>query len=122
MNVEDLEISHSIMTEIYAKHLQFDMVGKPNEDYRTQDETSMLLVFVYWFCQEVNPAAQTTKQTLHLMQFRCKHRDNVLVGEMSISRVFDIGRIRNITQQHKQHNKVCNWCTLVVNAIAFCCR
>ena len=42
MNVEDLEISHSVMTEIYAKHLQYDAIGKENEDYRSKNETSIL--------------------------------------------------------------------------------
>ena len=42
MNVEDLEISHSVMTEIYAKHLQYDAMGKENKEYRSKNETSIL--------------------------------------------------------------------------------
>ena len=44
LNVEDLEISHDIISEIYAKHLQYDMVGrgKENKDYRKDHEKSIL--------------------------------------------------------------------------------
>jgi len=42
MDVKDLEISHGIISEIYAKHLQYDMIGESNKDYRPISETSIL--------------------------------------------------------------------------------
>ena len=42
MNVKDLQLSHDIITEVYAKYLQYDMIGEPNKDYRPAEDLSIL--------------------------------------------------------------------------------
>jgi hypothetical protein len=42
MDVDDPEMSHSIISDIYANLLKNNMVGEVNKDYRPQSETSIL--------------------------------------------------------------------------------
>jgi hypothetical protein len=42
MNVEDLETSHSIVTDIYSNLLKNNMMGIENKDYRGIEETAIL--------------------------------------------------------------------------------